>query len=206
MASPLSIRRAFRGTRFSGSFRALWTTWHSKNTRCDEQSISGLRFRSAMAGCAIVMPPRLNAEQPSTRNRRNARRRIAKCEHRSIRSAFLNDHSIRGNQMTLMWMPWLRRRQLQHSIAGRNPELIAASKASNTHTTIAVAGARQLADREEAELRRKQGSGYFDRIFDELGIETAVESGRYPTTLDKKRFSGFLRRFISISVRQQSHS
>lgn len=93
-----------------------------------------------------------------------------------------------------------------------NPELIAASKAlfQYPYNDYSPEHARWLIEK-KAELRRKEGSGYFDLIFDELGIETAVANRvAMPDYLDKKRFlwaffvDSFLFSFDNRAIRERN--
>lgn len=97
-------------------------------------------------------------------------------------------------------------------LRAENPELVAASKAlfQYPYNDYSPEHASWLIEK-KAELRRKEGSGYFDRIFDELGIETAVANRvAMPDYLDRKRFlwaffvDSFLFPFDNSSIRERN--
>ncbi|MBV8867462.1 MAG: hypothetical protein JO210_18840, partial [Acidobacteriaceae bacterium] len=93
-----------------------------------------------------------------------------------------------------------------------NPELLAASKAlfHYPYNDYLPEHTRWLIEK-KAELKRKEGSEYFDHIFDELGIETAVANRvAMPDYLDKKRFlwaffvDSFLFPFDNTAIRERN--
>ncbi len=93
-----------------------------------------------------------------------------------------------------------------------NPELIAASKAlfQYPYGDFSPQHARWLVDRKN-ELKRREGIRYFDRILDDLGIETVIANRvAMPDYLDKKRFrwaffvDSFLFPFDNTAIRERN--
>src|SRR5438270_3343585 len=75
-------------------------------------------------------------------------------------------------------------------IRADNPELVAASKVlfDYPYPDFSPEHTRWLVEK-KAQLKQDQGDRYFDRIMDQLGIETVVANRiAMPPYLDKKRF------------------
>jgi len=97
-------------------------------------------------------------------------------------------------------------------IRADNPELIAASKAlfGYPFSDFSPAHARWLIDR-KGQLKRQQGTQYFDHILDKLNIETAIANRvSMPGYLDRKRFlwaffvDSFLFPFDNTNIRERN--
>jgi hypothetical protein len=97
-------------------------------------------------------------------------------------------------------------------IRADNPELIAASKAlfSYPYDDFSPEHSRWLVARKQ-QLKRDQGAGYFDRILDKVGIETAIANRvAMPDYLDRKRFlwaffvDSFLFPFDNTKIRERN--
>jgi hypothetical protein len=97
-------------------------------------------------------------------------------------------------------------------IRADNPELIAASKAlfGYPYSDFSPEHARWLVDR-KAQLKREQGTQYFDHILDKLNIETAIANRvAMPNYLDRKRFlwaffvDSFLFPFDNTNIRERN--
>lgn len=167
---------------------------------------------SAMAGCAIVMPPRLNA-QATVYGTGDMRAPYREMRAQIDQIRIFDDHSHPGysddpDVDAMASPPGSSALRLRAD----NPELIAASKAlfQYPYNDYSPEHASWLIEK-KAELRRKEGSGYFDRIFDELGIETAVANRvAMPDYLDKKRFlwaffvDSFLFPFDNSAIRERN--